>query len=1035
LFPFAFTLVNGATILAKERKDKKTGTLSKPTVVNHHTSFDANRIFNYIVNNGDVVTDNVTGSSGFFWPSVPRTSPSQTDADLRGDNTTSYSAGVWIGGTVNNEIRIAVVEYSSHFIAGKILPDGKPDDPNLEKYRVYKIMKGDGPLVDDWKEWPVADGAATNPDGTPRLIGDQTLWFVMNDLHPSRRPGPVPGSELPIGLEVQTTVFGFNSSGSLGDIMFVKWVIINKGTADLDSAFIGAWADDDNGDASDDLVGCDTTLGIGFTYGGDTFDGSYGTNTPAIGFDFFQGPLVDKDGKDNDRDGAIDEPGERLKMTSFAKYTNGAPAGQGDPDTPKEVYNYLTGYWQDGAPFIDPIIGQQTKFIHAGDPVTRRGDLDFSPGDRRYLISSGPFKLAKGDTQVIVGAKIVAPGTKPSSSISALRFWDSFAQNAFDNNFDIVVAPSPKVTSRRLDQEIILTWLEEHQAVESFLDRGYKFQGYVVYQGASQTGPFTPIAAFDLADGLQDVFDKRLDPASGQVLDLPVIQASDLGVQRHISITTDAIFNQNQRLSNYRDYYFAVTAYVVNLEATPRVIESPIIAIRVSPSTPDYGVSIGAKTGARAELIHTGTGDGVFFYQVVDPTLVQSASYKVTWNDDSTPEEGKYTWNLDKNGARVLSNQPITGRDSEENPNDNATIFDGLQLHILPGTFSAPKEIFSFKQTVKADSASNGLSLWPPLRRPGGPFGLPDDTNLSFWGGGTTDTKKLQPDLELRFTGVRASENYTDTDTTIVSGGQLAIFRSRGNAEVRDLVRVPFEVWDVENNIQLNVFVTERNIDGHAPWGDIGQPLYYRITSRDYITVIYTPYNEATLTKDSFDRTDSNATWILFFESGENDDPSEWNTGDRFVVRYANPTITLGDDADEYTFTTTKSVVIGQSTLAKTQLQKINIVPNPYWAHNPGERDPINRFVRVTNLPGSRATIRIFTLAGELVRVIDDQDRQNDPSGISTIGSQYATWDLRNDAGIPVASGIYIVHVEVPGVGTVVRKAFVVMPEERLNVF
>jgi hypothetical protein len=65
------------------------------------------------------------------------------------------------------------------------------------------------------------------------------------------------------------------------------------------------------------------------------------------------------------------------------------------------------------------------------------------------------------------------------------------------------------------------------------------------------------------------------------------------------------------------------------------------------------------------------------------------------------------------------------------------------------------------------------------------------------------------------------------------------------------------------------------------------------------------------------------------------------------------------------------------------------------------------------------------------VRVINDAARSAD----GTSGLQYANWDLRNDAGIPVASGVYIVHVEVPNVGTVVRKAVVMMPEERLDVF
>lgn len=1013
LFAVTFVLSSGTDGLAKEPKNKKGKTnsqLSKTSGIDVITPFDGNRIYNYIVNNGDIVTDNIGGGSGFYWPSVPRTNRSQTEADLRGTNTADYSSGLWIVGTVNDTARTAIVVYVSEYIAGKILPNGQRDDATLDKYRVYKIMKGDGPGVRDWDEWPKADGAPTNVDGTPQLTGDQTLWFVMNDLEESRHQGPISGSP-PIGLEVQTSVFGFNRADPLGDIMFIKWVIINKGTAALDSAFIGVWDDPDLGDASDDLVGCDTTLGLGFCYNGDPNDGQYGARTPALGFDFFQGPEVPKGS------------GNYLKMTSFAKYTNGAPTGRGDPVDVSEVYNYMTGYWANGDPFIDPTTNQQTRFIHAGDPADRSGDLDFSPSDRRFLMSSGPFRMAVGDTQVVVGAKVAAPGANPSSSIAALRFFDSFAQSAFDNNFQLINAPAPNVTVRRLDQEIILTWLDGAQQNEAFEQEGYRFQGYRVYQASSLTGPYVPIATFDLADGLQNVKDLQFDESSGLVEEKTVVIAADAGVQRHLSIKTDAIFNASQRLSNYRDYYFAVTSYIVNLNATPRVIESPIATLRVTPTASEYGTTVNDRSGRAADITHTGTGDGVFFYQVVDPTLVRSGTYAIAWNDDSTPDVGAYTYNVDRDGVRVASNLALTGRDSEGNPNDNAPIVEGLQIHILPGTFSAPTSIFARSQTVNV-TPTGRISLWGG----GGPFGLPDDLSSTFWGGGSSAINQLQSDIEFRFTGVRVSE--AANDTTIVSGGQLGIIRSRSADAARAVVRLPFELWDIENNVQINVFVSDRAVGG-SPWGDTGVPQYFRMAGRNYITPIHTPYLGDALTATSFSRTDANATWILYFHSGEAAALSIWSTGDVYRVRFANPTLTTGANVDSYRFTTARSVITGQAAAAQAQLQKVNIVPNPYWAFNPGERDPINRFIRLTNLPGSGATVRIFTLAGELVRVINDAARATD----GTNGSQYANWDLRNDAGIPVASGVYIVHVEVPNVGTVVRKAVVMMPEERLDIF
>jgi hypothetical protein len=1011
LFALVFVM-EGATGFAKEPKSKKAKNvnLAKTARVDVLVPFDGNRIYNYIVNNGDIVTDNYDGSSGFYWPSVPRTSRSQTQDDLRGENTADYSSGVWICGTVNGQPRTAIVEYSSEFIAGKILPDGKRDDGTLEKYRIYKIMKGDGPGVKDYDEWPKVDGAPTTADGKPLLTGDQTLWFVMNDLEVSRHNSPISGSP-PIGLEVQTSVFGFNAANPLGDIMFVSWRIINKGTGNLDSAYIAVWDDPDLGDASDDLVGCDTTLGLGFVYNGDPNDGQYGSHTPALGFDFFQGPEVPP------------HSGRRLKMTSFAKYTNGAPAGQGDPDNVQEVYNYMTGFWQNGQPFVDPTTGKVTKFIHAGDPATRKGWLDSAPGDRRFLMASGPFVLAKGDTQTIVGAKVIAPGANPSSSIAALRFYDSFAQSAFDNKFDIVQAPAPKVSVTRLDQEVVLNWNESYAALEAFDQRGYKFQGYKVYQGASLTGPYQQIAIYDLADGLQNIYDTQFDPETGLLVDKPVVIASDAGVQRFIAIKTDAIFNSNQSLSNYRDYYFAVTSYVVNLDAVPKVIESPIAAFRVSPSVPDYGVVVTTKTGSEVDFQHPkGTGDGNFYYKVIDPAEMVTANYRVTWNDDSTPADQNYTWNLYKNGSLLLSNVQQTGRDSEGNPNDNAPIIDGVQIQMLPAVFINPPEfIFSYTQIVDVNKDNGPLWVEGTYH-----FGDNDRAESIFGGVGSSDLNKLKADLEFRFTGKRVVEGVADT--TIVSGGQMAIIRSRSAATAVAVVRVPFEVWDIQSNKQINAYITERNVDGKSPWGNSGVPQYWRIRGRNYITVNYTPYSDA-ITTTSFARVDTNSTWGLIFDgAGEWNSPrSEWNTGDVVRIKYADPTF---PKVDEYTFSTSTAIVSGLADV-KAQMQKVNIVPNPYWAQNPGERDPVNRYVRITNMPGSGATVRIFTLAGELVRVIDDAARTQD----GTNGLQYANWDLRNDSGIPVASGIYIVHIDVPGVGSVVRKAVVVMPEERLDVY
>ena len=66
--------------------------------------------------------------------------------------------------------------------------------------------------------------------------------------------------------------------------------MLNKGGNDIDDMYIGLWSDPDLGDAGDDFVGCDTTLGLGFCWndGVDSYYSSYSGGTPAVGYDFFR---------------------------------------------------------------------------------------------------------------------------------------------------------------------------------------------------------------------------------------------------------------------------------------------------------------------------------------------------------------------------------------------------------------------------------------------------------------------------------------------------------------------------------------------------------------------------------------------------------------------------------------------------------------------------------------------------------------------------------------------------------------------------
>lgn len=117
---------------------------------------------------------------------------------------------------------------------------------------------------------------------------------------------------------------------------------------------------------------------------------------------------------------------------------------------------------------------------------------------------------------------------------------------------------------------------------------------------------------------------------------------------------------------------------------------------------------------------------------------------------------------------------------------------------------------------------------------------------------------------------------------------------------------------------------------------------------------------------------------------------------------------------------------------SKSALDLINVVPNPYYAYSTYESGRIDNRIRITNLP-NKCKIKIFTLNGTLVRTFDrDVSGQediivNESDFTRSKRLPFQDWDLKNQSGISVASGLYIIHVDVPGVGEKILKWFGVM--------
>jgi hypothetical protein len=239
------------------------------------------------------------------------------------------------------------------------------------------------------------------------LKGDETIWWVFNDKGNAHTES---GSENPIGLEIRAQAFAFAMNDEINNMTFYSYEIINRSTFTLTNTYFSQWVDPDLGYSHDDFVGCDVERGLGYCYNGKATDGpgtgSYSGNPPAIGIDFFQGPYMDADGRDNPKvdpykvadtygesaldpyrnadgtvnlilltedaykfkdcwypksrdsidacaingvnfgNGIVDD--ERFGMRRFVYYNNDG-ANNGEPDKATDYYNYLRGIWKDGS--------------------------------------------------------------------------------------------------------------------------------------------------------------------------------------------------------------------------------------------------------------------------------------------------------------------------------------------------------------------------------------------------------------------------------------------------------------------------------------------------------------------------------------------------------------------------------------------------------------------------------------------------------------------------------------------------------------
>lgn len=396
----------------------------------------------------------IPNSGSLFW----RGSPAVYEAPVGIGVNTIFAASIWIGGKIDNEIRTAATMYGPwEFWSGPLDEAGNPPADCSIYDQVWEIRREDiedflseGIISENLAAWPWQLGAPViDGDGDlnnynlqggdlPELLGDQRLWWIMND----RGNEHLRTESDPIGLEIHASAFAYAYPPPISNFTFYEYRIINKNASTFEDAYFSLFTDIDIGDFSNDYVGSDSLLHLGYAYNADSLDLACGIDIepPAVGFTFLDGLLAKPDQLDNDRDGLVDEPGEMVGTSSVLYFTDNGRTGS--PYLKEHFYNMMQGRFRDGTSLFEGNRGydygdwpenlekKHTKFSYPGDPTTKSFWSEFNidnqgtpqyKGDRWLLTSAGAFDIAPGDTADVRIAIVWSQGEDHLDSVRLLK--------------------------------------------------------------------------------------------------------------------------------------------------------------------------------------------------------------------------------------------------------------------------------------------------------------------------------------------------------------------------------------------------------------------------------------------------------------------------------------------------------------------------------------------------------------------------------------------------------------------------------------
>ena len=1090
-----------------------------------------------------------------------------------------FSGGFYLSGLNNGQI------WANGQMSASRVQDYTPgtyaNGQNDSRAQLYIVKSSDPDFSQSWQEWKDAvalgadfydgDGdhqynpADKNGNGKwdpdedrPDILGDATAWCVYSDQRPAalRTWNDVS----PQGIEVRQTVFGFNSKAVIGNMVFIRYKIVNTGLyADvLDSVYMSIVDDADVGDSgANDLVGCDTLLNCGYTYHKfGASDAKWGATPPCFLVDFFQGPRSYIPGvtfTDNNANGVYDAgdvaldtaidvrgkvlgyerfPGAKnLGISSFFTYPNGQ-----DPSDRFQGRFYTLGLTRNGG-VNDPCVGGgivtgvdcklvDPYFMYSGDPITGIGWVHDAPADQRQLSNTGPFKLVKNEPVSIIVAYIIGQGTSYLNSITVAKTNDVIAKKVFKANFpSLPPPPAVEVSAKTGDGIIDIAWPTsvniKYKAIDSVFAVNRNVHGFFITEYFTNAKApvvnnlpnsiIVPNSRYDVKNFIQNLYTKlenggielkEATASASNKLDSLVLADSSSG-RIVFRLTSDPATGND--LIKGHEYYFTVTEYTINNwaivnKATGKYdgtvgdyldpsgssieeFETPIITVRMGS---DEFNPVMLNTPSKKV---NGPSSGSVKYVVVDQTKLTGNNYKVAFTSDTVTTDGLYTpsWSLinisTSPNDTLLKSQTVYNFDTL---NYTGTPVQGIVPRIQPLSAEFGTPIYSNNGVKYPDSTIwytpfGGIVNGKGVFYLGKDLAVPTSTQVGIGYDSINPVRstyitadKLRK-VELRFgdssyayryingfiganlTAQRGSTIYAEgigaSDTT--GKGVIGNWDPVTN-HASGFIKVPFSVWVVDTanteNRQLAIGIIERRKSLKGNPDGIWDPGTLLATgSAEVILAFDAPYDP---TGSQIEYTGNSSKWAELVKGYDLNAPgstaaqiakakSPWlNTmylfalqrkgaaffapGDKLTV----PMVTYPYTSTDVFQFTTKNPNISDAD-KKALFEKVNVFPNPLYGYNSqtsynnqvAADDP---FVTFSNLPGD-VTINIFSLSGTRLRTLKTTDKLGGPT------SPFLRWDLKNEAGLRMASGMYLAIVSSPGYGNKVLKFAIIMPQKQIK--